>query len=728
MTTPSGPSPMSNSVSSIGLTQYYNDDDILLLNSFFGLKNSYILFNALYKTDEYEKLNPDVSNILLFFNNKIYNNTSSGGTYNFSDIIYCVARSHAVLIDPLRKDLNNTTPELKNTNNYNCDDFVRLYRKAKNIHVKKFIKDNVNILDHRNKEVEFEKYVMKTYKKSGTYASDGDSRLNLKKNLNNNKHTIFQSVLDELDKVLLENNIQANYGGHNVLQTYNLFFKMVPTTSTPIDHTLEQDNYNKNYAAFLAAKPSSDEIDVFEKENNLYYKFITFDIYIIIKIFQLFLLMLDNTKKTYKNKNNNSMDDKNYDPTSSLLLEKMFHNVGFIDFATDDIWNYDPKIKDYFKIDNNGNKIYSKNISIDIYINKKNASVDKLNFAKCLVSGDDIGIKECLDIYKNKAMWEVAEDEIKMVPPRIIKQLFKKLKVYVSEQTLNNQKINVACTPTTWRKFIKEKFDKVLSDAILSNDKLLSYVDQLINITRKNPVLLNPEYVADSTKIDKDNELYYGFTGLRFSVPEFEINDTQYPYSDKESFSVEYNTPYVAALQHNAFGNFVNLQTGGVGGIYGNPTYYIDEDQISKAFGNIKDMKNPSKLMYYKLKKELQQYGIEVNEEDDKYIEKTISKISEYDIKLYKLFKALEIVLNLSKYYNIPLAASVHSPSYKMIKIGDINSIDDIKNYLEGVASKLNNGMNSLNSMLQPQNFNFYNKLKQLMPNVPNSTLFKPLE
>ena len=325
---------------------------------------------------------------------------------------------------------------------------------------------------------------------------------------------------------------------------------------------------------------------------------------------------------------------------------------------------------------------------------------------KCILSGDPKNLSFCLETLQDKNMFNVAQDELQNMNPKIAINILKTFGVRkYSKQDAQFGQIYVPESYENWYINIttnKENntVNKTLIDAIKSNPKLTAYLQGVIAFITMHPSILNDHIKSTtvSSSIDQLDNKYLNALGKRlYRIPH--QSTKEHILFDSAQLRQGIASPLFGVTAGQYMTPFYNAAV--YPGMYG-------VMQGGNAIENSIEMKNrnnelSSGLMTTLMNNvyaELRTAGIVLNDKDQKRIQDGINTLKINEQKMIELYKMMKVLSNLTSFYkstNCVPTRHVNDFSIDQIRTrGDAiaylqNNITDLKSCVEANIMQQNN-------------------------------------
>lgn len=180
---------------------------------------------------------------------------------------------------------------------------------------------------------------------------------------------------------------------------------------------------------------------------------------------------------------------------------------------------------------------------------------------ECLLDHDPKNIMKCISVMENKDFAASARKEISNMAPVVALNLLKKFgfRTYkIFDMEANNDIMKVEDVSHWLKTYMKKIFDNdsKAQSAIEGNDKILQYLNLVVEFVNANPEILNPNYSgATEEKVGKVKPNTYaeklGIPMRRDNTykPEFSINLLDTSLRSNSIYGAQYRNPFMSPTQ-----------------------------------------------------------------------------------------------------------------------------------------------------------------------------------
>lgn len=377
------------------------------------------------------------------------------------------------------------------------------------------------------------------------------------------------------------------------------------------------------------------------------------------------------------------------------------------------LWTFDVSKGQYYRVDENNRKVYYDDAAkgdVDTcyasYL-AKGSSAGCLRVIQCIADGNSKSLNRCLDVIGDGDLWKVASDDVQKVGPDMVKLVLRKFGVQGYEETdSNGVKYKVPMSFEEWKKDVVSAFPEDVKQTILSNERLLNYLQGLIGVCRANPNILNknnpniiardttPDYIRNLNmrkykipNVSKKSQYEFFAESLRLAVqPHVVTQDLFNPITSGSFSNVAFVSPYTTAVPAMVGGNFYSTTVPSL---------------ISRGTGDVMDrqaqiVKNGSASMFSSLLATINNAfadtGLQLHPDDIARLTSVIKKLETYENQLARLCSVLINIVKIARFYGISLE-NVDKDHPRIMKLSDLHTIDDIRDFIRGYARELTKNM-----------------------------------
>jgi hypothetical protein len=321
----------------------------------------------------------------------------------------------------------------------------------------------------------------------------------------------------------------------------------------------------------------------------------------------------------------------------------------------------------------NGNKVYydDARLETDLKLNCYGTYLNDNNECsvvfKCILNNNPQNLVRCLESLRTETLFDVAKSDINKINPKIMRNIIKTFGFSVRRETDGlyrpqsfNEWMNSATIPNS------------IKNLVQTNKKLGIYLGEILNIIRKNPVML------DENVVEKQKD--YSHMDVRvFSQPMLLKRPT---LSENVYRNLLTRTNMPNKMEIPFFVNLGNVgfQSGG------------SHDLISKE--KSERMANRLKRLFNSLFEELVSAGKELKDEDKIRIENAIDLYSKLELQLNGLYEKIQMFANMHK-------MMLNTNSVEETNLEEIIDFNSNKQKINDAYAKIQNKIN--NNMINQQ-------------------------
>jgi hypothetical protein len=354
---------------------------------------------------------------------------------------------------------------------------------------------------------------------------------------------------------------------------------------------------------------------------------------------------------------------------------------------------------------------------------------DCANLLLCLNSGNPEQVAHCLSNTAYKDVFEQARTDIKTVKnaPKVAVKILEKFGVKAEQYEMpNGQKVIVPVTKNTWFSSLTPEAKTVLN----SSPHLKEYINALIDHIRANPALTNKNYTGNDA-VNVKHSFIEAVGALPFKLAK---KNRELILSNALVLS---NMPTILATHGSAYG----LVGGGGCGSNVRMSYGGMEPNVSMSGGCMSggangtiDCSNAYRSEFKKLKLALHSVGLTIDNTDESQVEEALKKIDNFHKSFARVHEVISYLVSLRR----SLGLNNYNGPHKVLKLEDINNIEDINDFTYNTVQELqnylqNNEVGQVRVMNDLHGFfaNLFNKNSgmrnkyQHYPNVSNESSVK---
>ena len=389
------------------------------------------------------------------------------------------------------------------------------------------------------------------------------------------------------------------------------------------------------------------------------------------------------------------------------------------------VWTFDSQKGQYYRTDVNGRKVYydddakgDASTCYATYLSKGN-DANCMRVIQCIADGNHKSLNRCLDVIGDGDLWSIAADDVQKVGPDMIKLVLRKFGLKAYEETdSTGAKYKVPMSYEEWKKEIVPTFPQDVQTTILNNARLNSYLRGLIGICRSNPNIINknnpkiierddtPNYIKNLNmrkyKIPAVNsKTQYEFFSDMLRNATKPHNVSQDMYNPITSGSVFPYNPIASGSYSNVM--FINpasnMMPAMMGGFYqaNIPSLISAGTSFDGADRSGQILKSGSASMFANflttIQNAMRDVGLQLHQEDQARILAAITKLESYEEQLARLCAVLVQIVKIARFYGVSLENVDRDHPKTMQKLSEIQTIDDIRDFIRGYARELQKNM-----------------------------------
>ena len=336
-----------------------------------------------------------------------------------------------------------------------------------------------------------------------------------------------------------------------------------------------------------------------------------------------------------------------------------------VDLTTNIVYNKDDKGLLYQVV--NGNKVYydATKLESDLKSNCygtyiKDDDNDCAIVSTCILNNSPQNLVRCLDSLRQETLFDIAKSDINSINPEIMRRI---VKTFGFEIRLETDGLYRPSSMEDWMR--SPKIPSEVKSLVQSNRKLKIYIGEIINIIRKNPIMLQ-ENVAQQRKEYSKMNMSYFVQPLQLERPIHNENI----YRDmlmKTNMPQNFEIPFFTSLSNV---NNTGVQYGGV------------SDAITKEIGDKTSEK--LKKLFDNIFRELVDSGKELKDEDKLRIYNAIEKVGKLEAQLNTFYEEIQMFANMSKMMK---DTNVIEPT----DLSEIHDFTNNKDMIEEAHNKIRN-------------------------------------
>lgn len=402
------------------------------------------------------------------------------------------------------------------------------------------------------------------------------------------------------------------------------------------------------------------------------------------------------------------------------------------DMVYGQLWTFDSQKGQYFRLDDSNRKVYyddaAKGDAKTCYATylAKGSDANCLRVIQCIADGNSKSLNRCLDVIGDGNLWEIAADDAQKVGPDMIKLVLRKFGVKGSEETdSNGNKFKVPMSFEEWKNKIVANFSDDVKNTILNNPKLLNYLKGLIGVCRSNPNILNknnpsiiardntPEYVKNLNmrkykipSVSRKTQYEFFAESLRNATqPHVVTQDMFNPITSGSFSNLMFVNPLTTMVPSMLGGNFYaainpSLPTRGTG--------YDAMEKQSQI------LKSGSASMFSSLlgtiRNAFADTGLQLHQDDQAKLTAVVKKMETYENQLARMCSVLINIVKIARFYGIGLD-NIDKDHPRVMKLSELNSVDDIREFVRGYAKELTKNMVTNMTIQQAASYELMNRV-----------------
>lgn len=417
-------------------------------------------------------------------------------------------------------------------------------------------------------------------------------------------------------------------------------------------------------------------------------------------------------------------------PVSGDLSSYPFMNA--YDMAYGKLWSFDAQKGQYFRTDENNRRVYyDEGIKGDTstcyatYL-AKGDSAGCIRVIQCLADGNSKSLNRCLEVIGDGDLWTVASDDVTKVSPDMVKLVLRKFGVKGYDmRDSNGVSYRIPMSYEEWKHKIVPTFDKDVADTILNNSKLNTYLRGLISVCRSNPSIINKN---NPTIVARDNTPDY-FKNL--NMRQYRVIDPQGKTKFETFAEMLRNATEPPIVSQNLFNPFIggygsnmmffNPHTNQLPAMMGGGFYAATVPSLITSGTSMDDLNKQSNILktgsssmftslLTNIKNAFNDVGLQLHPEDIQRIVNTVTKLNEYEEQLARLCTILINIVKLARFYGVSLE-NVDRDNQRTVKLSDIQSGEDIRDFVRGHVRQLTSNMVTNMSVQQASAYELMSKI-----------------
>ena len=253
----------------------------------------------------------------------------------------------------------------------------------------------------------------------------------------------------------------------------------------------------------------------------------------------------------------------------------------------------------------------------------------------CLENGN---ISQCKEYLKNDNFWPSVTEEVKKIVPLVAVQLLQSFQFKTKEHYDNDLKLNIKTVESVqdWASRLTEQIaSRTLSKdevkSIVSNTKLIGYLEMLVDKINSNPTILNRDIKKGATVANPEPFKGSRFSGLGVSfnpksslsgLVSTVVRTNQSTKEHMDRLAISLSLPQIFGFRMPMI-----MRGGSAASV---------EATAQKQSNEFRHTWAQMKMQYEGLVKRLNASGKTLDKNDDKRINELINQLKESEVKLYK--------------------------------------------------------------------------------------------
>lgn len=402
------------------------------------------------------------------------------------------------------------------------------------------------------------------------------------------------------------------------------------------------------------------------------------------------------------------------------------------DMVYGQLWTFDTQKGQYYRLDESNRRVYydeaAKGDTKTCYATylSKGSDAGCLRVIQCIADGNSKSLNRCLDVIGDGNLWDVAAEDAQKVGPDMVKLVLRKFGVKGYEDTdSNGVKYRVPMSFEEWKNQIVGNFSDDVKSTILNNPKLLNYLKGLIGVCRSNPNILNknnpsiiardttPEYIRNLNmrkykipSVTKKSQYEFFAESLRNATqPHVVTQDMFNPITSGSFSNLMFVNPLTTMVPSMLGGNFYAAITPSL------PTRGTGSDAMEKQ---AQILKNGSASMFSSLlgtiSNAFADTGLQLHQDDQAKLKAVVKKMETYENQLARMCSVLINIVKIARFYGIGLE-NIDKDHPRVMKLSELNSVDDIREFVRGYAKELTKNMVTNMTIQQAAAYELMNKV-----------------
>lgn len=418
--------------------------------------------------------------------------------------------------------------------------------------------------------------------------------------------------------------------------------------------------------------------------------------------------------------------------SSSDMSLDVYPFLTAIDMAYGQVWTYDQNLGQYYRTEN-GKKIwyndYAKGDAKTCYATYLSKGNDKgcRRVIQCIEDGNSETLNRCLDVLEDVNLWDVAADDAIKVGPDMVRLVLNKFGVTgIKSQDSNGDDYVVPISYEEWMRDVVSEFPEDVKTSIKKNSRLLTYIKGLLSVCRSNLSILNknnptivakeniPTYMRD-LKMNKykipsssrKSQFEFFSESLKNSLsPGVVNNDLWNPIISGNMTNVGFFSPYNMNVPSMMGGNFYEAINPTL------PTRGASNAAFNRQTGLLRNgSANIFETLSATIVSSLADVGLKIHPEDANRIGEAIRRMKKDEERLVKMFIVLNNIVILARFYGVTLENVDKEHLTNVKRLVEINSLDDIKNFIRCHVRDITKNMATNMSLQQATSYELMSKL-----------------
>jgi hypothetical protein len=288
--------------------------------------------------------------------------------------------------------------------------------------------------------------------------------------------------------------------------------------------------------------------------------------------------------------------------------------------------------------------------------------------ATCLLSGNPATLAKCLDSLKSEQMFAVAQSEINKLHPSVLENLLTTFGFHIVK---HSNGLHLPTSFEDWKKSVLPKsVSPTVQNAILKNEKLMTYLRAIVNIVRSNPIILHPNANVDIVGNYAKKAGLKPFVQPVFTSSKAKNFAEQGVLLSGPSFlsPLALNLPNVMSRFATPLGMPMGMGMGMPGFMMGGDSSCVNADLLTRTFNN--------------LYSQMERSGKSLVEEDKRKVENAINRVAKLEGELNRLMDDVKLYTRLNETFNFGSPVPVNPTNLQTI-------VDDTRAHRADVSQSL---------------------------------------